>query len=357
VTSIDVSKEVSPAATRAYSDYARPTWQRWLLSRESAVIAALIVVAVGASLVVPNFGTTTTLGFLLLDATPILLIALPMTLVIVSGEIDLSVASTLGLSSVTLGVLTKAGWPIEAAMVVCLVVGLLAGALNGFLVTVVGLPSLAVTIGTLALYRGIAVGLLGTTAITDFPLFWQTLVQSRFGQTGIPVVMVLVVILIVVFAVLLHFTPYGRGIYALGLSKDAAAFSGVNVNRTKFIAFLLTGLVSALAGIYWTLRYGSARGDNAIGLELSVIAAVLLGGVSIFGGKGALHGVVAGVLLIGVLQSALRLANVSSDAINIITGVLLIVSVISPRVFGWIRARRASRRRSRTPPAREAESA
>lgn len=336
------------ATERLIADYARPLWQRWLISRETAVIASLIIVAIVASVVVQNFGTTVTLGFLLLDAVPILLIALPMTLVIVSGEIDLSVASTLGLSCVMLGVLTKAGWPIEAAMVACLVVGLLAGAVNGFLVTVVGLPSLAVTIGTLALFRGIAVGLLGTTAITDFPIEWQNLVQERFGATGIPVVMVLVIVLIAVFAIVLHFTPFGRGLYALGLSKDTATFSGVNVARTKFIAFLLTGVVSALAGIYWTLRYGSARGDNAIGLELSVIAAVLLGGVSIFGGKGALHGVVAGVLLIGVLQSALRLANVSSDAINIITGALLIVSVLSPRILGWFSARRAAARRTRT---------
>jgi rhamnose transport system permease protein len=337
----------APAAARPRTlpDYSRPLWQRWVLTRESAVIVALIVVAVAASAIVPNFGTTVTLGFLLLDVTPILLIALPMTLVIVTGEIDLSVASTLGLSSVMLGVLTKAGWPIEMAMVVCLVVGLLAGAVNGFLVTVVGLPSLAVTIGTLALFRGIAVGLLGTTAITDFPFFWQNLSQQRFGTSGIPVVMVLVVVLVIVFALLLHATPYGRGLFALGLSSETAAFSGVHVGRTKFVAFLLTGLVSALAGIYWTLRYGSARGDNALGLELSVIAAVLLGGVSIFGGKGAMHGVVAGVLLIGVLQSALRLANVSSDAINIIIGVLLIVSVLSPRILGWARSSRARRRR------------
>lgn len=333
------------ARTRTYPDYSRPLWQRWILTREFAVIAGLIVVAIVASAIVPDFGTTVTLGFLLLDVTPILMIALPMTLVIITGEIDLSVASTLGLSSVLLGVLTKAGWPIELAMVVCLVVGLLAGAVNGFLVTVVGLPSLAVTIGTLALFRGIAVGLLGTTAITDFPLFWQNLVQMRFGMSGIPVIMVLVVVLIIVFALILHATPYGRGLFALGLSSETASFSGVNVGRTKFIAFLLTGLISALAGIYWTLRYGSARGDNAVGLELSVIAAVLLGGVSIFGGKGAMHGVVAGVLLIGVLQSALRLANVSSDAINIITGALLILSVLSPRVLGWLRTVRAVRRR------------
>jgi rhamnose transport system permease protein len=331
--------------------YGRPAVQRWLITREFAIIAAVIIVYIVANFAVANFSGTVTVYFLLLDATPILMIALPMTLVIVTGEIDLSVASTLGLSSVTFGLLTQAKVPIVLAMVLCLVVGVIAGAINGFLVTVVGLPSLAVTIGTLALYRGIAVGLLGTTAITTFPPFWQNLAQAEIGQSGIPVVMILVLVLIAIFAIVLHFTPFGRALFALGLSKDTAAFSGVKVGRMKFITFVLTGVVSALAGIYWTLNYGSARGDNATGLELSVIAAVLLGGVSIFGGKGALHGVVAGVLLVGVLQSALRLANVSSDAINIITGALLIISVLYPRILGWIQERRVSsiRARTRTP--------
>ncbi|MDY7529621.1 ABC transporter permease [Cryobacterium sp. MDB1-18-2] len=333
----------SRTGTRVYAEYGRPFWMRLLLTREMAVIVALILVIVIASLEVRRFGTTTTLGFLLLDVAPILMIALPMTLVIMMGEIDLSVASTLGLSSVLLGILTQAGWPVPVAIVACLVMGLVAGLINGLLVTVVGLPSLAVTIGTLALYRGIAVGLLGTTAVTSFPAFWTGLAQSKFGSTGIPVAMVLVVALIVVFVALLHFTPFGRGIVAIGFSTETAHFSGVHVNRTKVVAFMLTGLIAALAGIYWTFRYGSARGDNAMGLELSVIAAVLLGGVSIFGGKGAIHGVIAGVLLIGVLQSALRLANVSSDVINIITGALLILSVLSPRFLSWFRSLRFRR--------------
>ncbi|WP_349898983.1 ABC transporter permease [Parafrigoribacterium soli] len=348
MTNPAISLNVENARHGVLADYRRPLWQRWLLTPEIAILASVVVVWIIASAVVPYFGTTTTLGFLLLDATPILMIALPMTLVIITGEIDLSVASTIGLSSVLLGVLTKAGMPIELAMLSCLAVGLLAGTINGFLVTVAGLPSLAVTIGTLALFRGIAVGLLGTTAVTTFPPFWQNLAQARFGTSGIPVVMVLVVALIVIFAILLHFTAFGRGLFALGLSKDTALFSGVRVNRSKFISFLLTGVVSALAGIFWTLRYGSARGDNAMGLELAIIAAVLLGGVSIFGGKGALHGVIGGVLLIGVLQSSLRLANVSSDAINIITGALLIASVLAPQFLVWFR-----RLRPRSHPARK----
>lgn len=327
-------------ATRTYRDYDKPLWQRVLLTREMAIIALLAIVAVVASVAVRGFGQPITLTYLLLDVMPILLIALPMTLIIITGEIDLSVASIVGLASVLTGVLTRAGVPFEMAAIAAIVVGALGGALNGFLVTVVGLPSLAVTIGTLALYRGLAIGLLGTTAVTDFPEFWTDLAQARVGNTNIPVVLFLFLVLLVVFTVLLHFTPFGRGIYAIGLASEAARFSGVRVERTKLILFVLSGTVSALAGIYYTLRYGNARGDNATGLELQVIAAVLLGGVSIFGGRGAIHGVIAGVLLIGVLASALRLANVTSDVINIITGVLLVLSVVASSFLAWLRKRR-----------------
>lgn len=325
---------------RHIADYDRPLWQRLLLTRESAIIALVIVVVLFASIVVPNFGSKITMTYLLLDIFPILIIALPMTAIIVTGEIDLSVASIVGLSSVLTGVLTQAGVPFGLTIVLALAAGLLAGAINGFLITAVGLPSLAVTIGTLALFRGIAVGLLGTTAVTDFPAFWTDLAKEKIGSTGIPVVMILFVVLAIAFAILLHFTKLGRGIFAIGLSPEAARFSGVDVARTKMLLYMLSGAVSALAGIYFTLRYGSARGDNATGMELQVIAAVLLGGVSIFGGRGALHGVIAGVVLIGVLGSALRLANVTSDVINIITGALLIGAVISTSVIAAVKNRR-----------------
>jgi rhamnose transport system permease protein len=342
-------------APRVYRDYGRPAWRRVLLTRESAVIGLLILVIIGATIGVRNFGSPITMTYLLLDVAPILLIALPMTLVIITGEIDLSVASMVGLSSVLVGILHQGGLPIPAAAAIAIVAGAVGGALNGFLVTAVGLPSLAVTIGTLALYRGLAVGLLGTTAVTDFDEFWTSLAKSKIGETGIPSIMIPFVLLAIVFAVLLHFTPFGRGIFAIGLSPDAATFSGVNVNRTKMILFILTGTLSAFAGIYYTLRFGSARGDNATGLELQVIAAVLLGGVSIFGGRGALHGVIAGVLLIGVLASALRLANVTSDVINIITGVLLVLSVVSASFLAWLQKKRQGPgrlKRGRTPAAK-----
>ncbi len=334
---------------RAVRAHEKPLWRRLLLTRESAIVALLIIVVLVATVAVRGFGQPITLTYLLLDIAPILLIALPMTLIMITGEIDLSVGSMVGLSSVVTGVLIHAGAPFEVAAIAALIVGVVGGAFNGFLVTVVGLPSLAVTIGTLALFRGLAVGLLGTTAVTDFPEVWTAIAKAKISGTTIPYIMVPFLILLLIFAILLHFTPFGRGIYAIGLSKDAARFSGVHVERTKFILFILSGLVAAFAGIYYTLRFGSARGDNATGLELQVIAAVVLGGVSVFGGRGQLYGVVAAALLIGVLASALRLANVTSDVINIITGALLVVSVVAASILNWLQqARQRPSRRSTT---------
>lgn len=321
-------------------DYERPLWRRVLMTREFGIIALLFIVIIVASMSVKGFAQPLTYNYLLLDVAPILFIALPMTLVMTTGEIDLSVGSMAGLASVTTGALVQGGMPFEAAAVIALVVGVIGGAFNGFLVTTVGLPSLAVTIGTLALFRGIAVGMLGTTAVTDFPAFWKDLAKAKLSGTQIPWVIVPFLVLLVIFVVLFHFTPFGRGVFAVGQSKEAAHFSGVNVNHTKFTVFVLAGAVAALAGIFYTLRYGSARGDNATGLELQVIAAVVLGGVSVFGGRGKLHGVIAAVLLIGVLSSALRLSGVTSDIINIITGGLLIISVVGASAFAWLKSKR-----------------
>lgn len=336
----------TPTATvngsRTYADHAKPLWRRLLLNREGAIIGLLVLVYVVSLVAVPNFSGPLTVTFLLRDVAPILLIALPMTLIIVTEEIDLSVASIVGLASVLTGLLTQAGLPFLLAAAIAVLAGALAGTVNGFLVTVVGLPSLAVTIGTLALYRGIAVGLLGTTAITEFPQTWTGLARANIPGTPIPLIMVAFAVLAAVFAVVLHFTPFGRSLYAIGLNKEAAAFSGIDVGRTKFVLFIASGAVSAFAGVYFTLLYSNARGDNAMGMELQIIAAVLLGGVSIFGGRGALHGVIAGVLLIGTLASALRLANVTSDVINVITGLLLIFSVVSSSFLAWVHSRRAA---------------
>jgi rhamnose transport system permease protein len=333
-------------AVRTYPAYSKPLWRRALLTREFAVIATVVAVIFYSNANVPNFDGPLTMYYLFLDIAPILLIALPMTMIIITGEIDLSVASVMGLSSALIGVLhADAGLSIPVAAVLAIAVGALCGAFNGFLVAYVGLPSLAVTIGTLALYRGLAVGLLGTKAITDFPEKWTDLAKERITEgSSYPMILIPFVVLAVVFVWLLHFSSFGRGVYEIGLNDEAAHFSGVDVERTKLLLFVLAGAVSAFAGLYFTLRFGSARGDNANGLELQVIAAVLLGGVSIFGGRGALHGVVAGVVLIGVISSAMRLEGETVNVINIVIGALLVFSVIATTLLGWAQAFLAHRR-------------
>ncbi|MFB6725061.1 ABC transporter permease [Kribbella sp. NPDC056345] len=302
-----------------------------------AIIAITVLVLIIAAASVDSFGTGQNFGFLVLDLLPIALVALPMTLVIVTGEIDLSVASTLGLSSAVMGYLWNANQPIETIIPICLLLGAVLGAVNGFFVTVLGLPSLAVTIGTLALYRGLAFVVLGDGAVADFPAVYTDWVTGTIGSTPIPNVLIVIVVLAAVFGVILHATPIGRAVFAVGAGEQAARFAGIRPGRLKFWLYVASGVISGLAGVLWTLRYSSARADNGAGLELAVVAAVLLGGVSIFGGKGALPGVIAGVVLLGSLQNALRLSDVSNEALNVVTGVLLIASVLGPNLAHRIR--------------------
>jgi rhamnose transport system permease protein len=312
-------------------------------SWSAAILVALVVVVLIAGLLVDGFASGRNAQFLLLDVVPIALIALPMTLIVISGEIDLSVASTLGLGSAVMGQLWLNDLPLELIVPLVVLLGAVLGAVNGVFVTAFGLPSLAVTIGTLAAYRGLAFVVLGDQAVADFPGSWTDAASSTVGG-AVPWAIVAVMVLAVGFGVVLHATPTGRALYAIGNNAEAARFAGVSVARTKFWLFVASGAISGLAGVFWTLRYASARADNGTGLELAVVAAVLLGGVSIFGGRGALLGVVAGVLLLGTLRNALQLADVPADALNIVTGALLIASVVVPNVVAMIRDRWRRRR-------------
>jgi rhamnose transport system permease protein len=273
---------------------------------------------------------------------------LPMTLIIISGEIDLSVASILGMASALLGYLWAKGWPMPAIFVTIAVVGIAAGAVNGLLVTRLRLPSLAVTIGTLALYRGIATILLGPNTVSNFPTAYTNLGVNAVPFTGNDMTysMVIFIVLAIIFGVVLHATPLGRSIYAMGASQEAAQFSGIRVKRIKTGLYMLSGFVCALAGVLWTFRLDTAVQNNGVGLELDVIAIVLLAGVSIFGGKGSIIGVVLAVLAFAGLQNALLLTNFNQEAAGIVTGALLLLSVfgrnaaaLSGRFRKWMPAR------------------
>ncbi|NYH16510.1 ABC transporter permease [Paraburkholderia bryophila] len=313
------------------------------LQWEVLLVIVLILSLILGRVLSPVFLTGANLSNVLADLTEIALMALPMTLIIVAAEIDLSVASVLGASSALMGVLWHMGLPMPVVIVLVVIAGALAGLLNGLVIVKLNLPSLAVTIGTLALFRGLAYVLLGDQAVADFPAGYTAFGMDTLGASFIPLPFVIVIVGAVLFTVLLQSTAFGRSLYAIGANPTAAAFSGIEVAKLRLRLFVLSGAMSALAGVVYTLRFTSARGDNGEGFELSVIAAVLFGGVSIFGGRGSMIGVLLSLLIIGVLKNALTLDDVSSETLTIVTGVLLLASVLIPNLVARWRAARDRR--------------
>ena len=300
-----------------------------------------------------TFFSGSTLFFGGLNEGEIAIMALPLLLIVMVGEIDLSVAAMLGLSGTVMGYLFQHGSSIWVAMLAALVVGVAGGFLNGVLVAKIGLPSIAVTIGTLTLFRGLAEVLLGSLTVpaSGDPLFPQWI--TNIGVNSIPGTqlswsMLIFVVLAIVFGVILHFTPLGRSMVAIGLQPEAAQFAGIRVRRIKFWLFVVSGAVSAFAGILLTMQFQSVSYDLGTGGELTVVAIVLFGGVSIFGGRGTINGVVLPVAILRSLQLALTQINLSADKQNIVTGALLLISVIVPNGGEAVRRARARIRRRTT---------
>ena len=345
--------DAADASEREDAGRLRRAAGRW----ETLLLALFVVLLPAGQAISPEFLTSDSFTTGSLDFSEIALMALPLALVVIAAEIDLSIASVLGLSSAAMAYLWNHGQPIETIIPLCIVLGGLCGAFNGLLVTRLGLPSLAVTIGTLALFRGLAFVVIGDDSVTDFPSVWTDRAFGNFAGTAVPNVIVLFAVLAVLFAVLLHFTPFGRSVYAIGANEEAAFFSGLRVKRIKLSLFVLSGAIAALAGVVISLRNSTAAANVGIGFELTVVTAVLLGGVSIFGGRGTIAGVVLALLLLGGIQKALLLSeSISSYWIQIVTGVLLIGSVLGPNLVQRARAARAHSPRQRGVwPSRSAE--
>jgi rhamnose transport system permease protein len=314
---------------------------RPLVRWETALLLVLGATLLYGASVSPAFMQSGNFFYIGLNVGEVAIMALPLTLIVITGEIDLSVASMLGLAGVVMAELFKHGWNVWPAMVMALVVGAVGGAFNGFLVTRVGLPSLAVTIGTLTLYRGIAQVILPTDTIGGFPANLANIGVIPIPGTQVPWSILFFAVLAVIFGIVLHATPLGRAIFAIGAGKEAAFFAGIRVKRITFWLYVLSGVLSAFAGVLWTLRFASARYDSGTGLELYVVTIVLLGGISIFGGRGTIVGVMIAVAVLGCLQTALTLALVSAQDQNIVIGGLLIASVIVPNGLDLYRRARA----------------
>ena len=311
-------------------------------SWDTAILALLFSVWVLASFTTDNFLSSINVSQIFSNSSEILIMGFAMIFLIITGEIDLSIASILALSSAMLGWSYAAGAPIWLAILIAMAVGTACGFINGFLVTKLGLGSLAVTIGALALYRGIANGILGTETVNEFPEFWTTWGFDTIGTSFIPQTLPIIIIFGIFFALLLHNTAFGRRTLAIGQSPEAARFAGINVVRHKIIVFTFTGFMSGVAGVIYTFRFSTAQADNGIGLELLVISACLLGGVSIFGGIGTMWGLVAGVLLASSVESWLTLQEINAQWRTIVTGILLLISVAAPVMVDKYKRARAT---------------
>jgi rhamnose transport system permease protein len=310
-------------------------WQR-LKSWEGFLLVILLAIIISNSIRTPAYlsiGNQINLFILSIEK---IIVALMMTFIIINAEIDLSVASMMGLSACVLAFLHEQGVSVPTALLIGLLVGLLGGAFNGFWIAYVGLPSLVVTLAMLIGFRGLARVLLEDRSIGEFPAWFDNLGQQAL-LGPLPLALIIFFLLLLIAIVILQYSGFGRYVYVIGNNREVARYSGVRVKRVKLALFVASGFISALAGLLFAARLGSVRGDLAFGFELDIITMVLLGGVSIFGGSGSLYGVLLSILIVLNLRNGMSLANITGHVQTGVIGILLILSVLVPNITQNIR--------------------
>lgn len=304
------------------------TWLRW----ESMLALVLVLEFVLFSTVSPYFLDVNTLSDASFNFTERALVALPLALLVIAGEIDVSIAAIIALASVAMGLGAAQGLGAPALLGIGLGTGLLAGAINGALVTIGRVPSIVATIGTMTLFRGAAYAVLGDRVLKEYPESFATFGQGYLAGP-VSIELGLFMLFALIFGLFLHRTRWGRAIYAIGANPVASRFSGIAVDRYRFLLFMLTGLFCGLAAVLLTSRLGSTRPSIAQGWELEIISIVILGGVSVWGGKGSIAGVVLAALVFGLITFGLGLLNIPGIVMSIFVGALLIVVVAVPAVL------------------------
>jgi len=300
---------------------------RWLTVQEVVLIGILIIAVIVLSFTSDRFLTPANLLNQTRFLSEVALLAVPMTFIIILGGIDLSVGSMMALSTILLGFSWQSfGFPLWAAIWFAIFGGALAGLLNGLVIVYLGVPPLIVTLATLAIYRGLSFGISESRSVNGFPesfAFWGS---GDIG--GVPVQLFILIGVLIISALVLAGTPLGRSVYAIGNNETAARFAGLGVGRIKLLMYSFSGFMAGVAGFIFTSRVTSTRADAATGLELDVIAAVVFGGTSIFGGRGTILGTTIGVVTIQLLKNGLQLAGLRGESTVILIGTVLILSIL-----------------------------
>ncbi|MEP1124612.1 MAG: ABC transporter permease [Ilumatobacter sp.] len=316
----------------------RATSWDWLLG------AFAILVIIVAVFTTDNFTNSFNLESSLTRMAAKALMVLPLAMLIIAREIDISVASIGGLSGISFGMSVEAGAPFPLAIVVALLTGAACGSLNGVLVTKLKLPSLIVTLGTLAMFRGLCYVLVGGSPVSGMPEPLTDFVNGSVPGTFIPYAIVPFLLLLPIAGMILHRTVFGRRVYAIGGNPDTARYSGVRTESVLFRLFVASGLAAAIAGIIQTGITSSASPDGLFGFELDVVTVCFLGGISFLGGRGRLTGVAWALVVVIVLRSILQLRNVAAFGQAAVVGVVLIVSLLLVNVAAKVGAARATKR-------------
>jgi rhamnose transport system permease protein len=329
----------------------RKVWGR-LKSWEGLLLVILIVIISFNVFLTPHYLKVDNLINLFKLHIEKIIVALAMTFIIINAEIDLSVASVMGLAGAVMASLWNQGMPFQVGLAAGMLTGVVVGTVNGFMVAYVGLPSLIVTLAGLIGYRGLAHVLMENRSVGNYPEWFNRLGQDPL-LGPLPLSLVSFFVLLLIALVILQWSGFGRYVYVIGNSRDVARYSGVNVRRVKMTLFIASGVIAAFAGLLMAARLTSMRGDTAQGGELDVITMVLLGGVSIFGGSGSLVGVLLSILIILNTRNGMGLLNMTAEAQTGAIGLLLILSVLLPNMARGIQERLGYRQRVQRAPAAE----
>ena len=300
---------------------------RLIVRWETLLIVAIIGVSIWSTSLSPFFLTRINLLDLITPYVFIGLMALGLTFVVIAGEIDISVTAILAVSVVSFAQLLDHGLNVWIAALAGLVVAAALGLVNGALVALVNLPSLAVTLGTLAAFQGLAFVVLSGEGVAEFPQGYLNL-GGGYIHNELPVALIVLVVATLVLGTVLHATRFGRYLFTIGNNREAARLSGVPATRVRVTIFVISGFMAGIAGIAYVGFFGSARADAAQGSLLDVVTAVVLGGVNIFGGAGSMLGVFLALILVAVLRNGMQLANLGGDTQNIVIGVLLLAAIV-----------------------------